>query len=137
MRISDWSSDVCSSDLPARFQIHTYFQARINNIDGLRNSQATAFDIVVLHMQPGFQDGRTRAVEQQGNKMLWAGAKHLGFQAYIGIGLNRVRPSGPARGGIAPFSLPILPSMDNCWVTQLLTEFIREDGRASVRERGC
>src|SRR3546814_7218916 len=65
-------------------------------------------------MQPGFQDGRTRAVEQQGNKMLWAGAKHLGFQAYIGIGLNRVRPSGPARGGIVHFSLPILPSMDNC-----------------------
>src|SRR3546814_7480432 len=42
MRISDWSSDVCSSDL-------------------------------------------------------------LGFQAYIGIGLNRVRPSGPARGGIVHF----------------------------------
>src|SRR3546814_10561981 len=34
MRISDWSSDVCSSDLHVRYQLGRVLQVRVQNNDG-------------------------------------------------------------------------------------------------------
>src|SRR3546814_2035228 len=55
MRISDWSSDVCSSDLPVRYKKNPYFRCKIIEKKQMSQSGTTkSFDL---------GDGRTISIE--------------------------------------------------------------------------
>src|SRR3546814_2456232 len=91
MRISDWSSDVCSSDLHDQFRASVYQFAQIVRGQALRTditggqvadanlSDTVCFDLVQIffHHQAVFCDAAVVHLFEDGGKLFQAGYRHL------------------------------------------------------------
>src|SRR5690606_19262161 len=60
------AGDQVFRDFAAGLQVDRCLQARIDDVDGLGDRHAAAFEVVVFHVQLGLQYGRLRAIEQKG-----------------------------------------------------------------------
>src|SRR3546814_17838498 len=63
MRISDWSSDVCSSDLLRGDRISMVFQERMTSLNPLHNIEKQVNEVLILHKGLNAAAARTRTLE--------------------------------------------------------------------------
>src|SRR3546814_15806540 len=121
MRISDWSSDVCSSDLRRRITVRPAMALQIQLLGGFfaqrdgrplaLSSRKVAALLAILACQPGALHSRARLAD-----LLWSRSAEAQARGSLRQALRQLRkdldsPDGPVREG--------------------------EIGRASCGERGC
>src|SRR3546814_8936864 len=66
VRISDWSSDVCSSDLPAAPVVETFDEGRFAHIAGFGHAQSQIFEQLEIHARfPALDRSEERRVGKE------------------------------------------------------------------------
>src|SRR3546814_17296059 len=120
MRISDWSSDVCSSDLQAQFVDQCKVASHL--IKYRINQQRLAVDFIGKQVGVGGRGGVEQLPENHSVPPLKLFSKRCIERPFIVIVMQGLD----------------LPSMVRFKLSLMLKEFkLREIGRASCRERVC
>src|SRR3546814_4087289 len=84
MRISDWSSDVCSSDLNATYRCNFLQDGSCRLYPGRRYDGSSSG---AMAPNTGRSDGRSFNNSREGRNMLLTTLKHAAKHAALGVGL--------------------------------------------------